>query len=89
MAATRARSTTLYDLLLCHILRPLGRLLGTDRWEPRTTASVHCIGCGYRFVLTTTATQFACDDDSPIEDAPCHACKRELLFWDPAGFDDE
>ncbi len=89
MSTADANSTTLLDLFLRRILRPLGRLLGTDRWEPHVSASVHCIGCGHRFVLRMTEPQFACDDGGPIEDAPCPACKRELLFWDLAGYNDE
>jgi hypothetical protein len=84
-----ANSTSLVDLVRRRILRPLGRLLGTDRWEPRVSACVHCIGCGHRFVLTLTEARFICEDGGAIQDAPCPACKRELLFWDIAGHDDE
>jgi len=90
MSSADANSTTLIDLFVRHIFRPLGRLLGTDRWEPRAAASVHCVGCGHRFVLMMTDAQFSCDhDDVPIEDASCPACNRDLLFWDLAGRDDE
>lgn len=89
MRTADANSTTLLGLLLRRILRSLGRLFGTTRWEPRVSASVHCIGCGHRFILTLIEPQFVCDETGSIEDASCPACKRDLLFWDPAGHDDE
>jgi ribosomal protein S27E len=74
---------TLWQLILRHIFWPLGRLLGTARFDPHVTAAVHCVGCGHRYVLVINERAFATvDDDGPIEDVECHRCGRELVFVD-------
>jgi hypothetical protein len=75
---------TLSDLILRRILRPLGRALGTDRWEPHVTGGVHCLACGHRFVLVTLAARLVCEDEGLIGDVACTECGRELLLWDTA-----
>jgi hypothetical protein len=74
---------TRWQLILAHILRPFGRLLGTDRWEPRVTAACHCVACGHRFVYVIRETLLgAIEDDGPIDGVACRHCGRELVFWD-------
>jgi hypothetical protein len=106
MSTAHTLSSTLADFLRRYILCPIARWLGMarlasphpfrrsspqpDRWEPRTTARVHCIGCGHRFVLTLTRAQLSEQDDGGlIEDASCPGCQRDLLFWDQPNYDDE
>jgi hypothetical protein len=73
---------SLFKLILRYVLRPVGRAIGTDRFEPHVTGGVHCLVCGHRFVLVTLAQQAACEDDGPIDDVMCTRCGRELVFWD-------
>lgn len=38
------------DLWLRLVMRPLGRLLGTKRWEPHAASRVACLSCQYSCV---------------------------------------
>jgi len=65
------------------ILRPLGRLIGTERWEEHVAAHCHCIDCGHRYVVVMRSTRFAeLDDWFPIPDLFCEHCHHELVVPD-------
>lgn len=43
------------DIWLRHVLRPLGRLVGTDRWEPHIVYRGRCLACGDEGVFVILA----------------------------------
>lgn len=49
------------SLWLKLVLRPLGRLFGTDRLEPHFVADMGCLDCGHRFILVAPTTLDAYD----------------------------
>lgn len=63
------------DLWLRHILRPLGRLLHTNRWEPHAVAEISCLACGYECVLVIPLNCDHYDAESRIVSRyPCPEC---------------
>ena len=60
--------TSLSDLILRCILRPLGRLLGTPRWEPHAVGAVHCVACGHRAVAVVATTNPSYDAETGVID---------------------
>lgn len=43
-------------LLLRFVLRPLGRLIGTDRWEPHFVLREYCPDCGHEGISVIAAS---------------------------------
>ncbi len=58
----------LQDLWLRIVMRPLGRALGTDRWEPHSVVRERCLKCGHKQVCVILTT------------SPCYDPETEA-FW--------
>lgn len=52
------------DLWLRFVLRPLGRLLRTDRWQPHIAAMVRCLECQHRHAVVIPADAPAWDPET-------------------------
>ncbi len=74
---------TLFDLILVYLLRPLGRLLGTPRWEPHAVGAVHCVACGHRAVAVVATTNPSYDAETGVIDrVECPECGLNLMCSD-------
>jgi uncharacterized OB-fold protein len=63
------------DLWLRCVLRPLGKLIGTDRWEPCIVYEGRCLSCGDGAVYVIPADTPCLDVESgAIFGTQCPAC---------------
>lgn len=61
--------------LLRYVLRPLGRLLGTDRWEPHFCAPMRCLECGAEAVhVIACRTPLYCPESDALYGLQCGEC---------------
>jgi Zn ribbon nucleic-acid-binding protein len=65
------------DIWLQYVLRPLGRLIGTGRWEPHAVGPVHCVACGHRSVavIITTSPCYNAETEA-FDQLECSSCGK-------------
>lgn len=57
------------------VLRPLGRLFGTDRWEPHFVVREQCLECGHEHTSVIAVSTPLYDPESDaIYGLECAAC---------------
>ncbi len=63
----------LQDLWLRAVMRPLGRALGTDKWEPHLVVKQRCLMCGHKQISVIVAA--AADPETmAVWGTECSAC---------------
>lgn len=68
------------DLWLRVVLRPLGRLIGTDRWEPWLAFRGRCLACGDEAVCLIPAdTTCLARDSGHIWGVQCGGCGERAV----------
>lgn len=67
--------TSLRDLWLRFVLRPLGRLFGSDRWEPHFVLRSYCPDCGAEETSTIAASTPLYDSETDaVYGLECGSC---------------
>jgi predicted RNA-binding Zn-ribbon protein involved in translation (DUF1610 family) len=70
----------LRELWLRLVLRPLGRLIGTDLWEPHAVYVERCTSCGWEGVCVIRADSPLIDEATgQIFSAECPACGLDTV----------
>lgn len=63
------------DFWLKRVLRPLGRLIGTDRWEPHFVLRTYCPDCGSEHISVIAARTPLYDPETDaVYGLECFAC---------------
>jgi hypothetical protein len=71
------------NLWLRRVLRPLGRLFRTDRWEAHVVVSCHCCACGRRFAFVMPESTREFDRQSGTVDMlECPECGLHTVCSD-------
>jgi len=70
-------------LWLRFVLRPLGRLVGTDRWEPHAVGPVHCFICGSEYIAVISTASPCYDPETGVIDGlECQECGQPVVRSD-------
>jgi hypothetical protein len=73
----------LRELWLRFVLRPLGLLLGLDRWEPHVVGACHCLSCGDEYVVVLAADDPCYDAETGVIDMlECRTCGESTVCSD-------
>ena len=74
------KATSMWDPWLRYVLRPLGRRLGTNRWEPHVVGMCSCVNCGHRAVVVIPEASPCVDPDTGVIDmVECSECGKHTM----------